>query len=125
MREQIHVRQISGERRRRWFFSKNFDLIVWHDADGSIAGFELCYDKLHGERSIVWRPTGGFTHTAIDDGELRPGNYKASPVHVADGFFDAQRVHAAFAQESHSLPKEIAEYVLHAIEKHPDFVAAL
>ena len=125
MREHINVRQIPGERTRRWFSSKDFDLIVWHNTDHSFAGFELCYDKLSCERSIVWHPTSGFMHASIDDGEQRPGRYKSSPVHVADGIFDAKRVHRLFAQESHTLPKEIAEYVLQAIEKYSDFVAAL
>lgn len=52
MKEDIHVRQIQGERTRRWFSSKDFDLIIWNNADHSFAGFELCYDKMSCERSI-------------------------------------------------------------------------
>ena len=121
MKEHPQVRQMPGEPKRRWFSSNEFDLIVWQHADGDFAGFELCYDKTHNEHSLTWRPTSGFTHTAIDDGEQSPGRYKSAPIHLADVAFDAGRIHAAFAIESRHLPKEIAEYVLLAIEQYPGF----
>lgn len=116
MKEYTKVRQIPGERRRRWFSSENFDLIVWLNEDCTFAGFELCYDKAKFERSLMWRESSGFTHMAVDNGELRPGRYKATPVLVPDGDFDAVRVHSAFAAESASLPSEVASYVLAALE---------
>lgn len=125
MREYINVRQIPGDLKRRWFSSEDFDLIVWLNDDGSFAGFELCYDKTHLERSITWRPCGGFEHMAVDDGEHKPGKYKASPVLVPDGYFDANRIHFAFSKESKSLPQEIASYVLQALERHPNYGRAL
>jgi len=121
MREKVNIRQIPGDRRRRWFSSEYFDLIVWLNDDGSFSGFELCYDKMHVERSIVWRSSGGFQHMAVDDGEHRPGKYKASPVLVPDGYFDANRIHTSFAKESFSLPQEVAAYVLQALERHPNY----
>jgi hypothetical protein len=124
MREHTHVRQIPGGRRRRWFFSDDFDLIVWFNDDSTFAGFELCYDKRHIEHSLVWRPAAGFAHMAVDDGENRPGKYKASPVLVPDGYFDAKRIHSIFAKECLSLPKEVADYVLQTLEKHPNYGAA-
>lgn len=119
MREHLNVRQNPGEPKRRRFFSEDFDLIVWLNEDLSINGFELCYNKGHNERSIAWRP--GFEHMAIDDGEQRPGKHKASRVLVPDDFFDARHVHASFANESHALPKEVAEYVLRTLEQHPNY----
>lgn len=121
MKERINVRQIPGDNTRRWFSSENLDLIVWYDPEGNLAGFELCYDKTRVEHSICWRPRGGFVHMAVDDGENRPGKYKASPVLVPDGHFDARRVHAAFAIECISLPQELAAYVLQALSSHPNF----
>jgi len=121
MREDIHVRQIHGDRKRRWFSSNDFDLIVWLNDDGTFAGFDLCYDKTPIERSLVWRPTTGFAHMTVDDGEHRPGKYKATPVLVPDGYFDALRIYSAFAKESHSLPKDVAAYVLGTLEKHPNY----
>jgi len=43
--ESANVRQFKGEPRRRWFQSQTEDLIVWYADDGSILGFQLCYDR--------------------------------------------------------------------------------
>lgn len=97
VKEDLHVRQISGERQRRWFYSDDFDLIVWLNGDGAFAGFELCYDKQQAEHSILWDPAGGFRHMAVDDGESRPGRYKATPMHVAAYVLRALRTHPNWA----------------------------
>lgn len=119
MREIANVRQIPGEPARRWFSSPELDLIVWLDEAGNPGGFELCYDKQHRERSIAWDQHSGFRHMAVDDGEQRPGKYKATPVLVADGPFDAHAVIDSFRAASRDLPPEIAEYVLQALEQYP------
>lgn len=123
MREIAKVRQIPGESKRRWFSSKDFDLIVWVSDDG-FTGFELCYDKQYGEHAIAWNRASGFRHMAVDDGENRHGKHKAAPVLVPDGYFDVQRVHGAFREASRSLPEEISHLVLQALEQHPDFSPA-
>jgi hypothetical protein len=119
MKEHLNVRQIPGESKRRWFHSENFDLIVWQSDDQGFSGFELCYDKLRGEHSISWKKNSGFSHMAVDDGEGRPGKYKASPIMAADGIFDAQRVYASFLKVSATLPKEVAIFVLLALRQYP------
>lgn len=124
MNEYINVRQIPGDPERRWFYSDDFDLIVWFSDDRGIAGFELCYDKNCNMRSIEWSKTKGFRHMAVDDGEQRPGRHKASPILVPDGPFDAMRVYTAFLEASKLLPKEIANYVLQALEQHPQISSA-
>ena len=120
MKERIGVRQIPGEARRRWFSSEDFDLIVWLADEQCCTGFELCYDKRGRERSISWRNPGGFVHMAVDDGEHRPGKHKSSPVLVPDGVFDANRVHSAFREASHSLPADIAAFVLSVLAQYPE-----
>lgn len=119
MKEYRNVRQHPGESRRRWFSSSQFDLIVWLSDNDEPVGFELCYDKHSNERSLRWSATRGFQHMAVDDGEHEAGKYKETPILVADGFFDAQRVHAELAAVSHTLPAPIAAYVLSAIARHP------
>ncbi len=121
MQEWPRVRQIPGESRRRWFSSAEFDLIVWYEDERRITGFELCYDKTGLERSISWRSREGYCHMAVDDGEHGADRYKATPILVADGAFDATAVHAAFLAASHALPSEISAFVLSSLEHHPAF----
>ena len=123
VREDLHVSQPSDDLPRRWFSSPNLDLIVWFNVDRTFAGFELCYDKLAIERSISWRPHRGFSHGIIDNGELRSGRYKAAPVLIPDGNFDAHRIYSEFLRESPTLPRDIALYVLQHLKKHPDLRA--
>ena len=121
MKELINVRQFLGDPERRWFYSKDFDLIVWFSDDQGITGFELCYDKQRNQRSIEWSKAGGFRHMGVDDGEQRPGKHKSTPILVPDGIFDAARVYSDFLEVSKLLPEEIASYVLQAIEQHPKY----
>ena len=121
MKEWVGVRQIPGESKRRWFSSAEFDLIVWVSDSHDFSGFELCYDKLHNEHSILWSKAKGFCHMAVDDGEQRPGKYKGTPIMVPDGGFDARRIYLSFLEASRSLPKEVAEFVMQALERHPDY----
>jgi hypothetical protein len=119
MKECVNIRQIPGESKRRWFSSKDFDLIVWFSDEDYFRGFELCYDKRGYERSLRWTSSGGFYHMAVDDGEQNLGQYKETPVLVVDGHFDARQVHSDFSEVSHMLPAEIAKYVLNTIGKYP------
>lgn len=119
MKERVGVRQISGESKRRWFSSEDFELIVWGTDSDKLIGFELCYDKRGKVRSIRWDISAGFHHMAVDDGEQIFGKYKETPVLIADGFFDAKQVHSDLSEVSHLLPNEIAEYVLNRISQYP------
>ncbi len=121
MKENIHVRQIPGEKKRRWFHSREFDLIVWLEDDETPAGFELCYDKPRQQRSLRWLPQSGFSHTTVDDGEGRPLRHKGSPILQQEVRVDVAGLHAAFAGESALLPREIADYVLRTLAQHPHY----
>ena len=85
LRELPDTRQIEGEPKRRWFNSPELDLIVWLDEDDAPVGFQLCYDKHHGERALTWRAGRGYDHAAVDDGEQTPAQHKSTPILVADG----------------------------------------
>lgn len=125
MKEFTNVRQIPGESTRRWFSSSEFDLIVWFSKDGALHGFELCYDKHGKQRSLRWSNSTGFQHMAVDDGEKIFGKHKETPILVDDGLFDAKQVHSDFSEVSHSLPDEIADFVLTAIKQYPNGFAEL
>ena len=116
-REFSNVNQRKGERRRRWFQSEKEDLIVWYADDGSLFGFQLCYDRQHKERALTWLPPHGFSHNRIDDGEGEGIGYKRTPVLVADGLFDAAAMSRRFRELSDSLPGEIATFVLNKLKQ--------
>jgi hypothetical protein len=119
LKEHANVRQVPGESKRRWFHSDDFDLIVWLSDGQGFSGFELCYDKQRSERSVTWTRSRGFAHMSVDDGEQRPGKYKASPVLTAGGGFDALRVYSSFLKASTAIPREVAIFVLTALRRHP------
>jgi len=122
MREVQNVRQISDERRRRWFESNNFDLIVWYDDQDQATGFQLCYGKGNqsAERALTWNAPAYYTHMAVDDGEGRPFRYKATPILVPDGTLDTGALYEAFVRESAELPPEVFNLVVSKLRQYPD-----
>ncbi len=120
--EDPSARRVPGEPRRRWFRSDDLDLIVWCDESGAPTAFQLCYDKPRSEHALTWNPDAGFLHTAVDDGEDVGVKYKATPILVTDGDFDANRVCDRFAEASADLPREIAEFVSTKLRQHPTYV---
>ena len=52
-------RQLVDGHRRRWFSSSEMDLIVWYGEGGSVAAFELYYDKNRAEHVLLWRADHG------------------------------------------------------------------
>lgn len=111
MIETKNVRQIDGEPLRRWFWSDYFDLIAWFNADNDIIGFQLCYDKNKKQRVLTWQKDAGYSHDYIDDGEESPGKHKSTPVLVADGIFQKEKIAAQFKEESHNIDGQIADCV--------------
>jgi hypothetical protein len=64
---------VAGDLPRSWMTDEYFDLFVWYEEDGTIHGFQLCYDKPGTERAITWLRTGRLSHTLVDSGEDKPG----------------------------------------------------
>ncbi|HET7596838.1 MAG TPA: hypothetical protein VFK15_07890 [Burkholderiales bacterium] len=111
LREILDVKPTEEGRRRRWFQSADEDLIVWYAQDGSIFGFQLCYDRQRNEHALTWMRGRGYAHNRIDAGEGRGFRYKASPVLVADGRFDAPAMTQRFRRISATLPRNIRDFV--------------
>ncbi len=108
------VRQVPREPRRRWFADDYFDLIVWVGKKGEIIGFQLCYDNFGDEHALTWHGETGFSHQRVDNGETdRP--YKATPILVPDGSFDAATIARLFKKHSRAMDKRVAEFVLDKI----------
>ena len=115
-----NARQIEGEGFRRWFRDDELDLIVWYSSENAkqIVGFQLCYDKMTSERAFTWHPPNRYEHHAIDHGRSNVHNIM-TPILVADGVFDSQRIHDIFMKRGKNLPKEIVELVEKKISTFP------
>ena len=120
LRELPQTRQVPGEPRRRWFNSPDLDLIVWVDEGNEPIGFQLCYDKARGERALTWRADRGYDHSAVHAGEDMPTRYKGTPILVADGLFEPDRVQAAFIEASVEIPERLRRFVTEALERYPE-----
>jgi hypothetical protein len=112
------ARQIVDEGKRRWFRDDELDLIIWYGKDDSVDGFQLCYDKSTRERALTWHKPGRYEHHAIDSGEDGGMMTKRTPVLIADGLFEPDRVGHMFASRSNSLPDDIVSLVTHAIDAY-------
>ena len=120
LRELADIRQVPGEPRRRWFSSPDLDLIVWLDDADTMLGFQLCYDKTRGERALTWRADRGYDHAAVDDGEAQPAQYKGTPILVANGHLNRERVADLVREASVSLPAPIRDAVADLINRSPE-----
>ena len=118
LREIKDVRQIQDEPHRRWLTDEHLDLVIW-DEESEIVGFQLCYDKSHGERAVTWKLESGFTYNGVDGGEDRAGRYKGTPILIADGSFDAQRVAAIFHGQSGDLDAKSSDFIYLKLLEYP------
>ncbi len=118
-----NVQQIDGDPRRRWFGSADADLVVWYKSTGSPIGFEFCYDKNTSEHAFIWKLGSGYNHMAVDDGEQNSVlNYKETPILVADGHVDANRIHKLFRGSCNNLPSDVIRFVVKKIAEHPNYL---
>ncbi len=115
-----NVRQRPEGLRRRWFHSKDEDLIVWYSRTGAIAGFQLCYDCNFRERALTWKAGKGFTHERVDDGEGDGLAHKRTPILVPDGALDTHALRARFDAIARRLPREVATFVHEKLRGLPD-----
>jgi hypothetical protein len=114
--EFANVTQRRGEPRRRWFRSPDEDLIVWYDGDGSLWGFQLCYDRNNRERALTWTKDKGYSHLKVDDGEVEPLTAKRTPILVPDGVFDSKSALERFLAISKSVPEDVVRLVVEKLE---------
>lgn len=113
LREISAIQQNPDEPRKRWFSSASMDLVTWFDGDDVLVAFQLCYDKSHAERAVVWRRRGArLEHLTVDDGESTPGKHKASPLLTSGNHLPLQRVREKLLLESSELPPVILADVL-------------
>lgn len=111
MLKEAPAKQVEGEPRRRWFTDEYFDLIVWYAEDGSLHGFQLCYDRAHSEHALTWTRTAGWSHNRVDPGEENALK-NLTPVLLADGEFPAGEVIRRFEESCSEIDEEIRDLVV-------------
>lgn len=72
--ENKSVRQRPDEGYRRWFTSRDYDLILWYQDDGiNLKGFQLCYDKRSSEKAFTFEFSSQGHHYVSKAERLGPG----------------------------------------------------
>jgi hypothetical protein len=118
MLREVEASQPIGERHRRWFTNRDFDLIVWFDDLGAIVGFELCYDLSDVERALTWSSTGGYGHWLVDTGEATGLGYSMTPILKPDDIeFPKARITAAFVEAADALEPTIRSFVVQRLRE--------
>jgi hypothetical protein len=110
MLQESHHSKKSDGKKRRWFSDEDFDLIIWTGHDGTISGFQLCYDKQKSERALTWRQTSGFRHERVDSGETNPAKNQ-SPILVPDGLCPIDELTDLFLENSEEVDVDIRAFV--------------
>ena len=107
----------------RWFSDSYADLYVWYDAAGSIAGFQLCYNKDRDEHSLTWKRGSGYAHNSIDAGDDTPLSNQ-TPIVVPDGLCPLDTLRGKFISRAAQLPPEVRACVLDALDpaRHPELL---
>ena len=104
LREPHNTRRSEGGLIRIWYNSTEMDLYLFVTESERVESFQLCYDKGHRERVLLWSHRDGFSHAAIDDGEQRPFDSR-TPLIVSDGRCDAVYLRSLFRAQSAMLPQ--------------------
>lgn len=111
------VRQNKGEPFRRWFFSKDLDLVVWYKED-SVYGFQLCYDVQGDEHALTWYIDKGFLHSKVDEGDTVPGKAKTA-ILLPNGVFDNVGIANHFRKASRRIDPIVRELVYRILMEYP------
>lgn len=120
LHEQENVSQHEGEPLRRWFYSRQMDLVVWVDEAGAPVGFQLSYAATPLEKKLLtWLDGRGYSHESLDEGEGRPFRYKMTPIAMPDGVFNREEVLDRFLAESEGIDNDIREFVARKLKGYP------
>ena len=111
------ITQKESDLPRQWSSDDYFDLIVWYEADASIYGFQLCYDKYGEERAVTWtKNTAAAVHHLVDNGEPSALS-NMTPVLTKLAHFDAPPVIERFLERSALLKPSVRDLVLDKLRR--------
>ena len=105
LQELKNVRQVNGEGPRRWFVDDEIELILWYDFDKKLEGFQICYDKLAGTRTITWKrmvATGGESKSVL----------------ISDGPYNRGRLLALVERSIEGLDQPLRTFILDRLTSH-------
>jgi hypothetical protein len=102
-------------RRRRWFSDPFWDLIVWSEDDGSISGFQLCYQVDGEQRALTWTSKGGYSHDRIDEGEGNPSKNQTPILVPSADTLPAEDILEGFSRDAADLDPLIRDFVIERI----------
>ena len=105
LQELKNVKQIKGEGLRRWFVDADIELILWYDLSRKLEGFQICYDKLAGTRTITWKKT------------LTP-NGETKSVLLSDGPYNRNRLLALADRSTLGLEEPLRRFIMERLESH-------
>jgi hypothetical protein len=105
LQELQNVRQIRGEGLRRWFIDDDMELILWYDFEKNLEGFQICYDKLAGTRTITWK-------------KVTPVEGDTKSILVSDGPYNKSRLIAIVERSSESLEGNLRSFILKRLGSH-------
>jgi hypothetical protein len=100
--EMRDVRQVPGDRFRRWFADETLELVIWYEPQGSIHGFQVCYDPQGTPRALTWTEEKGFSHAKVDGGEESVFSNR-TPILCAGGKYDTALLRNAFLASAGNL----------------------
>ncbi len=105
LQELQNVRQIRGEGLRRWFIDDDLELILWYDFDRKLEGFQICYDKMAGTRTITWK-------------KVTQAEGETKSILVSDSPYNKSRLLALVERSSESLEKDLRSFIMKRLESH-------
>ncbi len=105
LQELKNVKQIKGEGLRRWFVDDDLELILWYDLSRKLEGFQICYDKLAGTRTITWKKA------VTPNGEMKS-------VLLSDGPYNRSRLLALAERSTRDLDESLRSFIMNRLESH-------
>lgn len=105
LQELKDVKQIKGEGFRRWFVDNDFELILWYDPMKKLEGFQICYDKMAGTRTITWKKV------VTPEGKMKS-------VLLSDGPYNRSRLLALAEHSTRDLEESLRSFILNRLESH-------
>jgi hypothetical protein len=112
-----NVRQIHGEDPRRLFVDPDLALYIWY-RNSRISGFQFCYDKQGSEKAFMWTIDHGYSHYAVDSGEVEGLEAKKTPVLMASAIPVPEDLLARFDSATDFLDNEIRDFVSQKIHSY-------